>query len=48
MRDTKRDAYIKSKGLKVIRYSDRDVFLNPEIILEDIIRVTRGEMKSSP
>lgn len=35
-KDRKRDGYLESKGLKILRYSDRDVLTYPEGILEDI------------
>ncbi|MFQ5780198.1 MAG: endonuclease domain-containing protein [Nitrospiria bacterium] len=44
-RDERRDAYIQSLGIKVIRYSDRDVLLHLEKVLEEI----RGYLhESSP
>jgi very-short-patch-repair endonuclease len=35
-RDKKRDAYLKNIGLKVLRFSDRDVFKNLNGVLERI------------
>ncbi|MGB8657374.1 MAG: endonuclease domain-containing protein [Candidatus Zixiibacteriota bacterium] len=35
-RDKKRDAYLKDIGLKVLRFSDRDVFKNLDGVLEKI------------
>lgn len=35
-RDKKRDAYLKSVGLKVLRFSDREVFENLNGVLERI------------
>jgi len=35
-RDAQRDAYIQSLGIRVIRYSDRDVLLHLEKVLEQI------------
>lgn len=36
-RDERRDAYLGSEGITVLRYSDRDCLLNPERVLEDIL-----------
>ena len=36
VKDDKRDEYLLSKGIKVIRYSDRDVLVNTDAILEDL------------
>jgi very-short-patch-repair endonuclease len=35
--DLKRDEYLSSIGLKVLRFSDRDVFTNMYGVLESII-----------
>lgn len=35
-RDKKRDAYLKNIGLKVLRFSDRDVFKNLNGVLQRI------------
>lgn len=37
-RDAQRDAYVQSLGIKVIRYSDRDVLLHLEEVSEEIRR----------
>ncbi len=37
-RDAQRDTYARSLGIKVIRYSDRDVLLHLEEVLEEIRR----------
>jgi len=37
-RDAQRDIYVQSLGIKVIRYSDRDVLLHLEEVLEEIRR----------
>jgi len=34
--DAQRDAYLVRSGLKVLRFSDRDVFVNLEGVLEEI------------
>lgn len=35
--DSKRDRYLTGLGLRVLRFSDREVFKNPEGILEIIL-----------
>ena len=35
-RDKKRDAYLKNIGLKVLRFSDREVFENLPVVVEKI------------
>lgn len=35
--DEKRDKYLKEQGLRVLRFSDREVFENPEGILSRIL-----------
>jgi very-short-patch-repair endonuclease len=35
-KDKRRDAYLKNLGLKVLRFSDRDVFMNLNGVLERI------------
>ena len=35
--DSKRDKYLKSIGLKVLRYSDREVLMNIDGVLENIL-----------
>jgi len=34
--DMNRESYLRSQGLKVLRYSDRDVLINMQEVLEDI------------
>jgi very-short-patch-repair endonuclease len=36
-RDNRRDAYLKNLGLKVFRFSDKDVFKNLNRVLEKIL-----------
>ena len=36
--DQRRTAYLRSKGITVLRYSDRDALLSLESVLEDIAR----------
>lgn len=36
LHDKKRDAFLAKQGLKILRYSNRDVFLNPSGIIDDI------------
>jgi len=47
--DTKRSAYLKHKGILVLRYSDRDVLLNLNAVLEDILnQIKNKDLNSSP
>ncbi len=34
--DTARDAWLRSRGISVIRFENRDVIANPEIVIETI------------
>lgn len=47
-KDTKRDNFLSANGLKVLRYSDRDVLLNSESVLKDIIKNMESSPCSSP
>jgi very-short-patch-repair endonuclease len=40
--DKKRDDYMRSIGLKVLRFSDTDVLVNTEAVLENILENLRG------
>jgi very-short-patch-repair endonuclease len=37
--DERRDAFVKSKGLKILRFSARDVINKPEVIKDRLLRV---------
>ena len=42
LRDAERDRYLKTQGLQVLRFSDRDVFTTPEGVLQQILaQITR-------
>jgi very-short-patch-repair endonuclease len=36
-RDAERDRYLQAQGLRVLHFSDRDVFLNTEGVLKQIL-----------
>jgi very-short-patch-repair endonuclease len=40
LRDAGRDRYLKAQGLQVLRFSDRDVFVNTEGVLKQILAQT--------
>jgi very-short-patch-repair endonuclease len=40
MRDAERDRYMKAQGLQVLRFSDREVFVNTEGVLKQIMAQT--------
>ncbi len=43
-RDARRDAYLRSKGLYVFRYSDRDLLIDSKRVLEDLLKfVNQGK-----
>jgi very-short-patch-repair endonuclease len=37
LRDAERDRYLKTQGLQILRFSDRDVFINTEGVLKQIL-----------
>lgn len=39
--DKTRDEYLKKFGLKILRYSDRDVLLNVDEVLQDILNAVK-------
>ncbi len=39
--DRKRDEYLAGHRIKVLRYSDRDVLINTQAVLEDILQKVR-------
>jgi very-short-patch-repair endonuclease len=36
-RDAERDRYLKAQGLQILHFSDRDVFVNTESVLQQIM-----------
>ena len=46
--DLKRDEYFKSIGLKVLRFSDREVLTNMDGVLESIIENLGGKGRVNP
>ena len=48
LRDAERDRYLQAQGLQVLRFSDRDVFTNPEGILQQILaQIARKDGEAS-
>jgi len=46
-RDAERDAYLASQGLLVLRFDNRQLFVETEAVLEEIVRVC-GERQIPP
>lgn len=40
LRDAKRDRYLKTQGLQILHFSDREVFVNTEDVLKQILAQT--------
>lgn len=48
LRDAERDRYLQAQGLQVLRFSGRDVFTNPEGILQQILaQIARKDGEAS-
>jgi very-short-patch-repair endonuclease len=47
-RDERRDAFIRARGIEVVRYWNHDVLLQTEDVLEDLIRRLSLKARPSP
>jgi very-short-patch-repair endonuclease len=47
-RDRVRDAFIRARGIKVVRYWNHDVLLKTEQVLEDLIQRLSSRVRPSP
>jgi very-short-patch-repair endonuclease len=43
LRDIERDRYLQAQGLQVLRFTDRDVFINTEGVLKQIMAQTTSK-----
>ena len=47
LKDQRGDDYLRSNGLKVLRFSDSDALLHTDIVVEEILKVLQ-KRQSSP
>lgn len=47
-RDAQRQAFIESHGIRVVRFTNEDVYKRLEDVLDEIVRVTAEIKKNSP
>jgi very-short-patch-repair endonuclease len=46
LKDQRRDDYLRSNGLKVLRFSDSDALLHTDIVMESILKVLQKDQSS--
>ena len=46
LKDQRRDDYLRSNGLRVLRFSDSDALLHTDIVMESILKVLQKDQSS--